>query len=241
VWFVWVLLAFDCIAAGLLLLSSKWGERLSCALAAPSKRPIVFFMVLTAVSAGVYLPLVMKFGPMDWSSFGPFFFQTSRILHYLVYFLVGAGLGAYGLHRGLLVPDGKLARRWYLWVIASFVTFAMAIGVFIASLASPNSAQLLNFIGGIVFALACAAACFAFLAMFIRFTKKEGIMMNSLRDNAYGMYVIHYAFVSWLQYALLKSQLSGFTKGMLVTAGTVALSWMTVGMLRRIPVVARVL
>ena len=241
VWFVWVLLAFDCIAAGLLAVSAKWGERLGCALAAPSRRPIVFFAVLAAISGGAYLPLVMKYGPMYWSSFGPFFFQTSRILHYLVYFLVGAGIGAYGLHRGLLAPDGKLARRWYLWMMASLITFGVAVGVFIAALASPNSARLWNFVGGITFVLACAAACFAFLAMFVRFAKREGGIMNSLRDNAYGMYVIHYAFVSWLQYALLKSQLSGLTKGLLVTAGTVMLSWGIVAMLRRIPVVARVL
>ncbi len=241
VWFVWVLLAFDCVAAALLSVSSKWGERLGCALAAPSKRPMVFFLVLAAVSGGAYLPLVMKFGPLDWSSFGPFFFQTSRILHYLVYFLIGAGLGAYGLHRGLLSPEGKLARRWYLWMIVSLITFALAVGVLIASLASPTSAKLWNFVGGISFVLACASACLAFLAFFTRFVKKEGAIMNSLRDNAYGMYVIHYAFVSWLQYALLKSQLSGLTKGVLVTAGTVALSWMAVAMLRRIPVVARII
>jgi len=239
VWFVWVLLAFDCVAAALLAVSSKWGERLGCALATPSRRPIAFFAVLAAISGGAYLPLVMKYGPMYWSSFGPFFFQTSRILHYLVYFLIGAGLGAYGLHRGLLSPEGKLARRWYLWMSVSLITFALAVGVLIASLASPASAKLWNFVGGIAFVLACASACLAFLAFFTRFVKKEGAIMNSLRDNAYGMYVIHYAFVSWLQYALLKSQLSGLTKGLVVTAGTVALSWMTVAMLRRIPVVAR--
>jgi hypothetical protein len=241
VWFVWVLLAFDCVAAGLLALSSKWGERLGCALAAPSKRPWIFFLVLSGISAGVYLPLVIKFGPMYWSAFGPFFFQTSRILHYLVYFLIGAGLGAYGLHRGLLAPDGKLARRWYLWLTISAITFTLAVGVLIASLASPASARLWNFVGGIAFVLACASACLAFLAFFTRFAKREGAIMNSLRDNAYGMYVIHYAFVSWLQYALLKSQMSGLTKGVLVTAGTVALSWIAMAMLRRIPVVARII
>lgn len=241
VWFVWVLLVFDCLAAGLLVFSSQWGERLGCALAAPSRRPIAFFAVLAAISGGAYLPLVMKYGPVYWTAFGPFFFQTSRILHYLVYFLVGVGLGAFGLHRGLLAVDGKLARRWYLWIIASLMTFALAVGVFIAALASPNSPRLWNFIGGITFVIACAGSCLAFLALFTRFAKREGAIMNSLRDNAYGMYVIHYAFVSWLQYALLKLQWSGFTKGVVATAGTVALSWLTVAMLRRIPVVARIL
>jgi len=54
------------------------------------------------------------------------------------------------------------------------------------------------------------------------------------------MYLLHYAFVSWLQYALLKAQLSGFTKGALVFAGAVALSWGATAALRRLPGVARV-
>jgi len=54
----------------------------------------------------------------------------------------------------------------------------------------------------------------AFLALFLRFAKPRKIF-DSLRENAYGIYLVHYAFVSWLQYALLKSQLSAIEKGSL--------------------------
>jgi hypothetical protein len=65
------------------------------------------------------IPLALVFNPFRWTQFGPFFFQTSRILHYLVYFLIGAGAGASGLECGLLARDGTLARRWSLWAGAS--------------------------------------------------------------------------------------------------------------------------
>jgi peptidoglycan/LPS O-acetylase OafA/YrhL len=73
------------------------------------------------------------------------------------------------------------------------------------------------------------------LAIFVRFVKKSWGIFDSLRDNAYGIYLVHYAFVSWLQYVLLKSHLSGFIKLAIVFSLTVALSWITAAVLRRIP------
>ena len=64
---------------------------------------------------------------------------------------------------------------------------------------------------------------------------------DSLTANAYGMYLIHYAFVSWLQLALLRIAMSGLAKGVLVTVATIALSWATTSALRRIPAVARLI
>jgi surface polysaccharide O-acyltransferase-like enzyme len=55
------------------------------------------------------------------------------------------------------------------------------------------------------------------------------------------MYLIHYVFVIWIQFALLPSGLPGLSKGLLVFASVLALSWATTAALRRIPVVRRVL
>ena len=59
--------------------------------------------------------------------------------------------------------------------------------------------------------------------------------MDSLNENAYGIYLVHYAYLSWLQLALLKLQWSALTKGALVFLGSVLLSWRTVALLRRVP------
>jgi peptidoglycan/LPS O-acetylase OafA/YrhL len=239
-WFVWVLLAFDCVAAVLLMLMPKWGEVLGRLLSGSSRRPIAFFAILVGVSAAAYIPLALVFNPFRWTEFGPFFFQTSRILHYLVYFLIGVGTGAAGLERGLLARDGKLARRWPLWAGAALFAFGIADAVFVAAISAQNSPYLWGTLGGFTFTLSCAATSMAFLALFVRFAKPRKIF-DSLRENAYGIYLIHYAFVSWLQYALLKAQLSAIEKGFIVFVGTLALCWIASAAIRRVPAVARVI
>jgi surface polysaccharide O-acyltransferase-like enzyme len=79
------------------------------------------------------------------------------------------------------------------------------------------------------------------MSLFARFATRRVAAFDSLTENAYGMYLVHYAFVSWLQYALLKVALPGLAKGMIVTLATIVLSWATVAGLRKIPAVARVI
>ena len=59
----------------------------------------MFLGYLVGISAAGYIPLAMKFNSLSWAQFGPFVFQTSRLLHYLVYFLMGIAVGAYGIER----------------------------------------------------------------------------------------------------------------------------------------------
>lgn len=240
-WFVWVLLAFDLVAAALFAWAPRWGEFLGRLLSGPSRRPVVFFGVLVAASAVAYVPMALAFNPFSWTDFGPFFFQTSRILHYLVYFLIAVGAGAYGLQRGLLVPGGKLARRWLLWSVLALLLFSVVTVVAIAAFAAKGAVYAWEAVGSLGFCLSCAASSFAFLALFLRFVKTSRGILDSLRDNAYGMYLIHYACVSWLQYALLRAQLPGLVKGLVVFSGTVAISWSVTAALRRIPAIARII
>jgi len=240
-WFVWVLLAFDCVAAALFAMIPRWGEAFGGFLTRAARRPAVFFGILVAASAAAYIPMALVFNPFVWVEFGPFFFQTSRILHYLVYFLTGAAVGACGTEGGLFAPDGKLARRWPLWCVAAVIFFGAAIAVFLAAIAAQNSPYKWGTVGGVTFALSCGASCLASLALFVRFARKPRRIFDSLRDNAYGMYLVHYPFASWLQLALLNANLPGAAKGIIVIIGTVALSWGATAALRRIPAVARVI
>jgi peptidoglycan/LPS O-acetylase OafA/YrhL len=239
-WFIWVLLAFDCIATLLSALAPNWGNTVGSIAARLSSRPIVFFAALSAISALAYVPMAYSFNSIAWTAFGPFTFQTSRILHYLVYFLIAVGIGAWGLDRGLLAPGGKLARRWLLWTVAALIFFVANSAIGIATItAHPHSTAwaMANDAG---FVLSCAATSLAFLALFLRFARSRSPLLESLSANSYAIYLLHYVFVSWLQYALLPASLPGYSKFAVVFCGALGLSWITSAALRRIPAVARI-
>jgi peptidoglycan/LPS O-acetylase OafA/YrhL len=241
-WFVWLLLAFDCVAAALCFYKPGWAEAVGCFLARLANKPIRFLGYLIGFSAAVYVPMAVHFNPLAWTQFGPLAFQTSRLVHYLVYFLVGIAVGAYGIERGILASSGKLARRWLLWSVAGVAVFLASSAFFIMIVTSPKATSVpWQAAADLVFTITCATTSLAMLALFVRFAKKSRRIFNSLRDNAYGIYLVHYAFVSWLQYALLKSRLSGSAKLTIVLSLAVALSWITTAALRRIPACARMI
>jgi len=241
-WFIWLLLAFDLVAAGLFAVAPNFGEMLGGLASNAREHPLRFFLLLVTVSAAVFIPMLAIFGAMAWTSVGPFQFQTARLFHYAVYFLAGIGVGAYGIERGLLAPDGILARHWLRWTIASVVVFVLSVVfmLIVISKGATMSPILLNTVGGLAFTITCGAISFAFLALFVRFATRRRWIYDSLSENEYGMYLIHYMFVSWLQFAILSSSLPAIEKGMLVFAGVLLLSWGASAALRSIPGVSRI-
>ncbi|HZR59119.1 MAG TPA: acyltransferase family protein, partial [Terriglobales bacterium] len=61
-WFLWVLLAFDCLAAICFLAVPRAAESLGKLFGQTGQRPILFFLTLVALSQVAYLPLVWKLG-----------------------------------------------------------------------------------------------------------------------------------------------------------------------------------
>ncbi len=241
-WFLWVLFAFSVIAAAATAMAPSWGTTLGRILGRTGERPILAFVLLVTASLMVYLPMTAEFDPSRWLSWGPFFVQIDRAPHYLLYFTFGIGLGAAGTMGGLLRPDGRLARRWPLWVMFAFVAWAIATGSVIALISglmhghsNPGLVVFCNF----MFTLSCAASSFAFIALFMRFATTSRRMLDSLSDNSYGIYLLHYACVTWLQFALLHTDLPGVAKAALVFAGALAASWSLASTLRKIPAVGR--
>jgi surface polysaccharide O-acyltransferase-like enzyme len=232
-WFVSALLAFDILAALIYWAVPGVGAWIRSSASGVFGRPVVFALVLIAVSAGAYIPLLLKFGPAQWFALGPFIIQASRVLHYTAYFLAGVALGAYGLDRSAFVPGGSLARWWPLWMLAAVVE---SIG-FLAAI-SQWPPPMLNYAR--LFVFACALLSMAWLAVFLRFVNRRYAILESLNDNSYGIYLIHYVFVVWLQYALLGTNLPAAAKGIVVFAGVLVLSWISVAALRRIPAIGKV-
>ncbi len=83
----------------------------------------------------------------------------------------------------------------------------------------------LKFAAGMGFVVACAAGCLCLLAICLRFAHERRRAFESLSANAYRIYLIHYVFAIWLQYALLDVALFAIGKAAIVFGGTVIISW----------------
>src|SRR3984885_1941420 len=125
IWFVWVLLAFDLTASLLYRLSSLLLDPINRMSLRGYDRPAEFYLFLVAVTAVLYVPARLYFGPSKWFEFGPFSVQASRVLLYAAYFFIGAGVGAAHFNRGVLSADGRLAKSGWGWVIATLVPYCL--------------------------------------------------------------------------------------------------------------------
>ena len=91
----------------------------------------------------------------------------------------------------------------------------------------------LDIAANLLFALSGATACLAFAALFLRFAGKRWSIADKLSANAYGIYLVHYLFVVWLQYLLLGLALFAVAKAAIVFSGALLLSWGVVSAYRR--------
>jgi len=233
IWFLEVLLVFNIIfvlAAGLKVDMSGLFKKTRSDLPIRPARCFLFIFLLSAVA---YIPISAIYGPFLWLQCGPAQIQMNRLLLYAVYFLVGVCFGAYGIERTFLVPDSGLARRWVIWAVAALATFLISFGF---SIGSANQILI-----GFFYVLACTTISFASLAIFLRFAQRRRRIFDSLFQNSYGIYVIHYGVVSYLFYALLGAQLPAMAKWSIVFTSALALCWCAIAAIRRIPGVARVI
>ena len=240
-WFLWLLLAFNCIAVLIFFINQK--RKQSTINISPNfiQHPAVFFGILITASAAAYIPLTVIYGPLLWSHFGPFSFQTSRILFYGIYFLFGIILGAIGIEKGLLATEGRLAKRWPFWLGAAIISFVAYLILVMRAMSDTNLSTIGRLIAIFSFLICCAASVFAFLSFFLRFLRKSNRVFDSLQINAYGIFLFHFIFVIWLQYALLSVKLSAVSKASIVFICSLAISWGISTALRRIPAIAKVI
>lgn len=227
-WFLWQVFVLSALAAALHGLAPRWRHALSRLIGGLSDRPLTFFAGLTGLSVLAYVPLALVFSPWNWASLGPFSVQLSRPLVYFVYFFVGFAIGCYGCDRSLLRTDGPMARHWLAWLAAAVICFSAWGGL--TSLTLPDwdaSSFSCRLAAALAFPLACATGVLAYLAIALRLLRARYRVLDHLSRNAYGIYIVHYVFVLWLQYAFVGVTLSAFGKMIIVFSLALALSWAT--------------
>jgi glucans biosynthesis protein C len=221
-WFLGALLVFD-LATVLVLphvnvrrMTRAW-DRLT-----PGRQFLLFFALATLA----YLPVRVLLGGSFWLTVGPLGIQASRIGLYAFFFVAGAIVGA---DRVAVLFD----RHWLRWPMLAVLATALLVAADRRSL--PDWLD-----GGVMVAFATAMA-FGLLALAVRFGRQHTATGDSLSANAYGIYVVHWPIVLWLQLALVLTPLEPVTKGVLAIALGFGLSWLAAALLRTIPGVSRVL
>ena len=229
-WFLWVLLVFDCVAALCFIAIPYACAALARGVRAISNRPVLLLLLLSALSFAAYAPMAIHFGGQAWWHWGPFFIQSSRPIHYFVYFAVGVCLGAFGTEIPIFERTGRLAQRWWLWGVVAVVVFLALIALVLNTRFAAAR---------ILFPVSCAASSLFLMAVVIRFVRPSR-WADDLSANAYGIYLLHYLFVIWIQYEALHWTTPAFMKGVGVFFAATGLSWLVAGLLRQSQIVARV-
>jgi hypothetical protein len=244
-WFLWVLLALGGLAALLWAAAPRMIETLGQLIYAWRDRPMAAFVAFLMFSIMVYLPMHLIFGDSSWLEPGhyPFPIQTSRILLYAGYFFTGVGVGAVSLRSGILAENGALVERWTVWPAFAFAFYgAILLLVYahhnwVADFDSPPLWWRAAY--GLVFAMFSAAMTFTVPVVFLRFARSSLWLLDAMQPSAYGIYLLHFIFLIWLQYIVYDPAFPAFVKFAIVFAGTLSMSWALTVLLRKIPVVAR--
>jgi Acyltransferase family len=245
-WFLWVLLFFDVVVGLLWAAIPEAINGLGRAIYALRYRPGVAFAAFLIFSIVVYLPMRLWVGDAAW--FEPDGFplpiQTSRILLYSGYFLVGVGIGAIDLKSGLFAVNGELSARWKVWLAFAALFYGAILLLVYAhhNWVDFNSPPLWWRVGyGLAFALFSGAMTIAEISLFLRFAQSRLAFLDAMRPQAYGIFLVHYIFIIYLQYAVYDPPLPVFVKFAIVFVGTLSLSWATTLLLRKVPVVGRMI
>jgi hypothetical protein len=239
VWFLWVLLAFDVLASILYKLSPNLVDPINRLSLRGHDHPAQFFAIMLAVTALLYIPGRVYWGPGSWFEFGPFSVQHGRVLLYATYFFFGAGIGLKYLDRGLLAADGQLGKRSLAWTIPALVPYClMWVLIYVKREILGNPVRLPDWYEatyGLFFAAFSVAIMFTILAYFLRFKQSGWSILDPMQPAAYGMFLVHYPIVLWLQYWLFDFNIPAIVKATTAFVLTVFLSWGATAALQRIP------
>jgi hypothetical protein len=245
IWFVWVLLAFDLTASLLYRISAHLIDPVNRVSLRGFDRPFVFWLLLVVVTAIVYVPALVYFGANKWFEFGPFSVQASRILLYFAYFFIGVSVGAANFDRGILGADGQLPKSRWLWVIVTLIPYCLMWGMIYIKREILGNPDVLphwyQAIYGTFLVLFSGSILLTILAFFLHSKAPGPTLLDRMQADAYGMFLVHYPIVLWIQYALFDVSLPAIVKAAIAFGLTVMLSWGVTAALRKIPGASHVL
>lgn len=234
-WFIWVLLLFDSVVVLMVLLWPAAVQKLAAIPDWLAARPLTGSALFGTIALAAYLPPLYAFGPAHWLSSGPFAVQASRLLLYMAFFVAGAGVGSQGAAHPLLGKMGSFARLWAVSAAVGLVAFGVLVPIQVGALHQPPafSGPIWFVITALLFVVACSSISLALFGGFIRYFDGSRRWVDLLASCAFGIYLVHYVVLTWLQTALLKINEPGAIKAGVVFFVTASMSWIVVALLRK--------
>jgi hypothetical protein len=225
-WFVWLLLAFCIVVVIIYQLLPNLMTRLSWSAESGGSLAVVFLVVSLIATIPMHL-----LGAPEWSDLGgPLHLPTSRSLLYFGWFLLGVAVG----HAN---PERSLSREnmspWPFWLAIGALSFA-AHAIFSSGKYLTNTpVWATKLILATVLSFCCTFTSLAALGLARSFFRTNWSPADHFSENAYGVYIFHYGFVTWIQFYLLTKPLPAALKFLITFSVASALSWFLTALLRK--------
>jgi len=234
-WFIWVLFLYNIVFALLYPLLKNKLAYVSHILATGNVRAGTLIATFALITWILYVPMACWLGPYTWTGIGPFDFQKSRILLYFGYFVLGALAGNTTSGEGILSKN--LTKQWPLWMAGCLLVYTLltivppSLEQMVSNNKIPSLAAWLIYYT--IYVLSCAFSCIAFITTFKALVHSPKSWWSSLSANAYSIYLVHYIFVVWCQYALLSIPAPAFVKFIITFIVALSCSWIASHLIRK--------
>ncbi len=226
-WFIWVLLAFcGLVALGYQLIPSLM-KKLSWSAESAGGLVVVFL----AVSLMTTIPVQLLITTEEWFRVaGPVFLPAWRSLFYFAWFLLGVALGSANSERSL---SREHLRSWPLWLTVGVLGYlahgTLSTGKYLVS--SPPWVMKLSL--ATAFSICCTFTNLGAFGLARSFFRTNWSPADHFSENAYGVYIFHYGFVIWVQFALLVQPMPAVAKFLITFSVALTASWLLTALLRK--------
>jgi surface polysaccharide O-acyltransferase-like enzyme len=241
-WFIWLLLVFNVIAV---LIPARYYVKTGNSISGIIRKPPAFFLITFAALALALIPLSLWVGQYTWTGIGPFDFQLNRLILYFLFFISGTCLGSCNWENILFDNNKLISKSWLFWAVIATLCFVM-VELFTYYGFNYVRTGTLNigtawFIFDFFFVFSCLTSCLAFLAFFRKKMRSPVKVWTNFSSNAFGIYLLHYLPVTWLQYALLKCILPASLKFLIVFTLSLLVSWLIIHLIRKFRIVNQII
>lgn len=241
-WFIWVLLFFNAMT---ILIPISVFTTINKRLLFYRHKPAGLFWIFLVIISMCYLPISLWLGQYKWTGIGVFDFQLNRLLFYFIFFLTGVCLGSNETGENILLNTVINKKAWTFWLLPVLITFTffqfLIINIWEYVYAGKISSNFSWFVISCFFVLCCLLINLLFLSFFQQAITKSYPIWNSLSVNAYGIYLVHYLFTTWTQFALLQFNLEPVLKFGIVLIISLSASWFSIHYLRKSVKISRYL